>query len=375
MASRFFCGPSCALDNENLTDLHLRLLFAVYFLKPTMQARKVFATLEQLGALIGIKNRGRLSAAMADLQAWGLVKIKTRRGCKTGNEYTLPELKDRFLVLPSAALSANLPRTERRLLFLLYSYRNHKTGTARPKIATLAERMGIKDHKRIIKATAALVKAGWLTKKRIGHTAMIYRLAGQDSAAVANGPARQPAALRVITGGAGNYSGSTTKDQAPPPPPRAAHYPESTTAHYPESTTDIGPHCSEVTTTKEQDFKPAFGPALEGAAAVLSQLQECDFAAAELIAANAEDLYPLARKPNLTAWAVQLMREREAQEARTDWPMLPGDLLELLHWALAHPDWTKFIRSPQAFIRNIETMQQSQYIEATQPKRRKRAGW
>lgn len=75
------------------------------------------------------------------------------------------------MVAPLEALTdPALSEPERRVLLVLFSFRNKSTDIVFPGIDAIAERAGYADKTRISKLTNGLAKKGWLTKKRRGFT-------------------------------------------------------------------------------------------------------------------------------------------------------------------------------------------------------------
>ncbi len=76
-------------------------------------------------------------------------------------------MNDRFAKVPLEALSdKRLSPTEFRVLIALLSFADHDTGVAWPKRKAISERCGV-DVSHISRATASLVRYGWL--KKVGH--------------------------------------------------------------------------------------------------------------------------------------------------------------------------------------------------------------
>jgi DNA-binding MarR family transcriptional regulator len=90
----------------------------------------------------------------------------------------------KLLVAPLEAVTdPNLSEPERRVLLVLFSFRDKSTDVVFPGIESIAARAGYTDKTRISKITSSLAKKGWLTKKRRGFTGgNSYKLSVPDSA-------------------------------------------------------------------------------------------------------------------------------------------------------------------------------------------------
>lgn len=77
----------------------------------------------------------------------------------------------KILVAPIEALTDNtITETERRVLLILFSFRDKATNTVWPSTVSIAEMANIADVPRVSKITSSLAEKGWLTKKKRGFS-------------------------------------------------------------------------------------------------------------------------------------------------------------------------------------------------------------